>query len=484
MKRVGLRWRLTLWYGAVLAIVLIGFSAVLYMMMRQFPPTDEPLLAELTELDQLVRNAPDLEAVVSRCERYFRRREGYSFQVRDEDNKIVFRSDRLGSMELPLPRGLSEEGGPTIVNERLEKPPRLRVASQTVGRPGGLMTVQAAVSLAPYDQQMWRLQALLLVMLPLALAGAVGGGYVLTRKALEPMDEMVETASMITALHLHRRISISHRDDELDRLAETLNHMISRLERSFEEVRRFTADAAHELRTPLAIMRSEAEIALRSPRSPDEYRRVIESMLEETTQLSSLAEQLLFLCREDSGLRTGTIEPVALSESLEDLADQMQVAAKEKEITITSTIMPNCMVNGDPQGLRRLFLNLIDNAIKYTDQGGSVMITCHQSVRWIEIVVEDTGFGIPAEFLPLIFDRFYRVDSSRTPEVKGTGLGLAISRSIVEAHGGMIECSSTPGVGSRFRVLLPSANAPPEPRGHTTPKPDSRLISQSSLGSR
>jgi heavy metal sensor kinase len=321
-------------------------------------------------------------------------------------------------------------------------------------------------------------------MVPVALASAVGGGYLLTRRALEPMDEMVETASMITALHLHRRIPLSHRDDELDRLADTLNHMISRLERSFEEVRRFTADAAHELRTPLAIMRSEAEIALRAPRSPDEYRRVIESMLEETTQLASLAEQLLFLCREDSGLRTGIIEPVALSESLEDLADQMQVAAKEKEITIVSTIMPHCLVNGDPQGLRRLFLNLLDNAIKYTDPGGNVTITCHQSDNWIEIVIEDTGIGIPAEFLPLIFDRFYRVDSSRTPEVKGTGLGLAISRSIVEAHSGTIECSSTPGIGSRFCVRLPAAKTVVDPRGHHTPKPESRLLPQISVTAR
>ncbi len=249
----------------------------------------------------------------------------------------------------------------------------------------------------------------------------------------------------------------------MGRLAETLNGMISRLERSFEEVRRFTADAAHELRTPLAIMRSEAEIALRFPRDSDEYRRVIMSMLEETTHLSHLAEQLLFLCREDAGLRTGTFEVVPLSEILDDVTEQMQLAGRAKNVEIESDIARDLLVNGDLQGLRRLFLNLIDNAIKYTFTGGTVNVVCAQLNGYIEIAVEDTGCGIPAECLPFIFDRFYRVDSARTHEVTGTGLGLAICRSIVEAHRGTIECRSTVGIGTRFRVILPATPAVVEP---------------------
>lgn len=465
MKSVGIRWRLTLWYGAVVAAVLISFSGLLYFVMREFPAIDEPLLAEVTELEHLVRNAPDLESVASRCDRYFRRREGYMFQVRTAQGETIFSSERLGDSQLPVPSGLVHAGHP-ILEDAADVPefPHLRVASMSILRPGGPLTVQAAVSMATYDEQLWRLQLMLMAMVPLAVAGALWGGYQLASRALAPLDKMVETASMITALQLNRRIAVTDSKDELGRLGETINNMISRLERSFEEVRRFTADAAHELRTPLAIMRSEAEIALRSPRSSEEYRRVIESMLEETAQLSTLTEQLLFLCREDSGLRTGSIETVAVSEVLDDLIEQMQVSAKEKSVSIQGTIAPDCLVSGDPQGLRRLFLNLIDNAIKYCHQEGSVTIACHRAGDSIEVTVRDTGCGISETDLPLIFDRFYRVDSSRTPDVKGTGLGLSIARSIAEAHGGSISCESTLGVGSLFRVLLPAVVSAPERR--------------------
>lgn len=463
MKPVGLRWRLTLWYGAIFGAVLLMFSGALYLMMRHLPPADEPLLAELDELEQLVRNAPSLESVQSRCDRYFRRREGYRFQVRTQAGQVVFRSERLGDLDLPDPPA-SARNRAAIENHSLPGGQHLRIASHLVQRPDGPMVVQAALSLAPYDQQLWRLQILLLVTVPLALACGLGGGYLLAEKALSPMEEMVATASQITAQDLSRRIGVVRGGDELGRLADTLNGMIARLERSFEEVRRFTADAAHELRTPLAIMRSEAEVSLRSNRSPEEYRRVIESMLEETTHLSALAEQLLFLCREDAGLRTGSFQTTSLADLLEDLLDQIQVAAKDRNIALTAEVKDRCLTSGDPQQLRRLFMNLLDNAIKYTNPGGAVRVTCQRVADWNEIRVDDTGCGIPAEFLPFIFDRFYRVDSSRTQEVKGTGLGLAICRSIVEAHGGTIECASIVGTGTSFRVCLPPAIGVPSSR--------------------
>jgi heavy metal sensor kinase len=457
MRSLGIRGRLALWYGGVVAVVLVGFSCLVYFMMSRLPLMDEPLTAELAELSQLARSADTLNDVTEHCERYFRRREGYRFQVRSADGRTLFRSERLGQHNLPLPHVSWKDAEPVVANHRIGGVGHFRVASARVEGAQGTLIVQAALSLAPYDHQLWRLKVILLLTVPLAVICALAGGYLVSRQALAPLDEMALTASTITAHDLNRRIVISNPHDELGRLGETLNRMIARLERSFDEVRRFTADAAHELRTPLAIMRSEAEIALRSPRPPQEYRRVIESMLEETAHLAQLAEQLLFLCREDAGLRSGSSEVVPVSELLDDVADQMRVAAGQRKITISSSTERGCYINGDLQRIRRLFLNLIDNAIKYTIDGGTVHLACVPAGNRIEVTVEDTGCGIPAEYLPFIFDRFYRVDASRNPEAKGTGLGLAICRSVVEAHGGTIEVRSTVGVGTRFKVTFPAA---------------------------
>jgi heavy metal sensor kinase len=455
MKPLSIRWQLTLWYGGVLAAVLLLFSVLVYMMMEHLPFLDEPLRAELNELKQVVGSAQSEEQVSEACDRYFRRRDGYRFEVRTASGKVLFRSERLHDNDLPLPSALPTDEAVSIATHYVGDVGHFRVASVQVSGLREPLVVQAALSLAPYDHELWRLKVILLVTGPVALAFTLGGGYLLARKALAPVEEMGRTVSLITAQDLNRRIVGLNPSDELGRLGEILNKMIARLERSFEEVRRFTADAAHELRTPLAIMRSEAEIALRSPRSEDEYRRVIESMLEETTQLARLSEQLLFLCREDAGLRSGTAEIIPLAELLSDVTDQMRTPAAERNVTITTNITRGCYINGDLQRIRRAFLNLLDNAIKYTPMQGEVRVACSPDGGFAEATIADTGCGIPAEYLPFIFDRFYRVDSSRNPEVKGTGLGLSICRSIVEAHHGSIEVRSTVGVGTQFKIRFP-----------------------------
>ena len=299
------------------------------------------------------------------------------------------------------------------------------------------------------------LVAVFITIGPVALASTLAGGFWLARKALSPVDRMAATAAEITATHLDRRLAEPEAKDELGYLAQTFNAMITRLQRSFDEVRRFTADAAHELRTPLAAMRTEAEVALRSPRSPERDERVLENLLEEIERLTRLVSQLLFLCREDTGVGVGGFRRVALDEVVSDVCEHMKVVAREKGLDLVIERADPCNVSGEADRLRQLFFNLLDNAIKYTQSGGKVTVETHVSSGQALVTVIDTGMGISAEHLPYVFDRFYRVDSSRSSDIEGTGLGLAICRSIAEAHTGHLEIASTPGIGTRVTLVLP-----------------------------
>jgi heavy metal sensor kinase len=320
------------------------------------------------------------------------------------------------------------------------------------------VAVQVAATLASVDHELAELLAVLLLTGPLALAGALGGGYLLARTALAPVDRMAAAADQITATRLDRRLEVPNPDDELGRLARTLNGMIARLELSFGEIRRFTADAAHELRTPLAVMRNAAEVALRAPRDAAQYRRVLEEMLEEVGRMTRLAEQLLFLCRGDAGLGPTSWRSVRLDELVHEVADHMRVVATEKGQAITVEVQTPCPVAGDADQLRRLLFNLLDNAIKYTPTGGAITVSSECPGEEVRVVVADNGNGIAAEHIPHIFDRFYRVDPARGQEATdGIGLGLAICRSIVEAHGGRIDVESDFGRGTQVSFTLTAA---------------------------
>ena len=247
---------------------------------------------------------------------------------------------------------------------------------------------------------------------------------------------------------------VANPGDELGRLAATLNEMLDRLERSFTQMQRFTADAAHELRTPLAVIRNEAEVALRTPRSAEEYTRVLETLLEEVVRLSEMADQLLFLCRQDAGLNPSAREEVRLDELLLAVTENMRLVADEKGVVLVLADNPPCTVRGDAHQLRRVFYNLIDNAVKYTPAAGTVRVASRCDGESVVVTVSDTGVGITGEHLPRIFDRFYRVDQSRAGD--GAGLGLAICRSVVRATGGSIEVTSEVGRGSKFTMELPA----------------------------
>jgi two-component system, OmpR family, heavy metal sensor histidine kinase CusS len=465
MKGMSIRLRLTLWYGLVLAIVLAVFGGAVYVAMRHelLARTDVALGGELDEISEDVQAAKDWTRLAEQLKRRFARHEMYEFQVSRVSGEPFFQSDRLKPQRFSVPRVPSslkhldfESVALGTESVSLDSLGHLRLMSGLVSGPDGPVVVQSATSLASIDLELAELLTVLLISGPLALVCALGGGYMLARKALAPVDRMVHTADQITATQLDRRIDVTNTDDELGRLARTLNGMIARLERSFDEVRRFTADAAHELRTPLAVLRNEAEVALRKPREPEQYRRVLEDQLEELERLSRLAERLLFLCREDAGLVPMSRELVRLDEVVEDIAEHMRVVAEEKGVTLeTDGIVPS-QINGDEDQLRRLLFNLLDNAIKFTPATGTVTVESACVDARVRIVVSDTGIGIPPEHLPNVFKRFYRVDPARGRDVGGAGLGLAIARSIAEAHGGSIELESTVGKGTRAILTLPA----------------------------
>jgi heavy metal sensor kinase len=467
MRRLSIRWRLTLWYGAVLAAVLTAFGGAVYLMMRHglLERTDVELAGELHEMIDDVEMTTDWSDLGRRWSRRFARYGGYEFQSSIVSGPTLGRSDRLVSAPLPVPsipyslHRLDFESVPLGARTvDLGPQGRWRVDAQLVPAREGPVVVQVAATLAAVDHELAELLAVLLLTGPLALAGALGGGYLLARTALAPVDRMAAAADQITANRLDLRLQVPNPDDELGRLGRTLNGMIARLQQSFEEIRRFTGDAAHELRTPLAVMRNAAEVALRLPRDSEQYRTVLEEMLEEVERLTRLSEELLFLCREDARLVPMTRESVRLDELVQEVADHLRVVAVEKRQTIAVDFPGPCTVLGNAELLRRLLFNLLDNAIKYTKDGGSISVQGAFLSDKVRVVVADNGIGIAAEHIPHIFDRFYRVDPARGREAtEGIGLGLAICRSIVESHGGCIEVESDVGRGTQVTFTLPAS---------------------------
>jgi heavy metal sensor kinase len=456
MGILSIRWRLTLWYGAVLAVVLAIFGGAVYFMMSHVltERAGAGLLMESAEVEQEIERAKNAELLGTWLERRFSRHPGFDIQVTTPKGNRVFRSERIRDTGLPVPSSPPGPGQGLFTDSVLDRG-RFHISNRGVAGPSGPLVVQVAAPLAQNDQELGELLTVLWLTGPLALGSALLGGYLLARRALAPVDRMTAEAGSITAVRLDRRLQVGRHGDELDRLATTLNVMIARLERSFEEIRRFTADAAHELRTPLAVIHNAAEVALSTPREAEQYRRFLEDILEEEERIKRLAEQLLFLCREDAGLTPGVCQPIGLDTIVRQAAEPMGVLAAAGGVLLKTDDVSPCWVSGDPDSLRRLLFNLLDNAIKYTPQGGSVDVRCGGHERSVTLTVSDTGVGIPSEHIPHIFERFYRVDPARSREAGGTGLGLAICRVIVGSHGGTIELESIEGSGTKVVVNLP-----------------------------
>jgi heavy metal sensor kinase len=454
-----LRRRLTLGHVAAMLLVLAVYMTVIYVVVRNSASRD---------LDQQIRRDFSLAA---------------SLIYREADGTIGWMPEELSSDEFPWVQVWSEDGDAVLFQnieaqrrplegaEELAKHPSderfvalpaqpvpIRVLSRSGEIDGEPVVIQVGRSEATMRKNMHDLLVVLLAGLPLALSVAGLGAYVLARRALAPVERMTERARLISAERLGERLPVHNPDDEMGRLASVFNETLARLEQSFDQMRRFTADVSHELRTPLTAIRSVGEVGLRGQRDSTAYRAIVGSMLEEADRLATLVDRLLTLSRAETRQSTLAKEVVDLPRLVDEAVAHLQVLAEEKGQRIDVTHEGTPAALADRHVLRQAIINLVDNAIKFTPRGGQIRVRVSAEGSDGVIDVTDSGPGIPAEATSRIFDRFYRVDEGG---IGGSGLGLSIAKGAVEANGGRLTLETTGEAGSTFRITVPR---PAEPR--------------------
>lgn len=378
---------------------------------------------------------------------------GAIFQVSEAGGTWLFRSAPfLGTQEpLPLPPG----SGVSFLTTNLESQ-QYRIAQTSLSIDGQLFHISAAVPTEPFDQALDRFRLIEKRFLPLLVILASLLGYWLSGRALAPVNRIIESAEQIGLQNLSHRLEVPKTEDELQRLTVTLNAMLERIESSVKSIRQFTANASHDLRTPLSLIRTHAELALRRTRTPAEYRESLIRILNLSEETTGLVEALLTLARADAGASNLRMVEIDIAPLLDKTSQQVMVLAQSKGVSFSFNPYdgPLCLW-GDGTALETLLRSVLDNAVKYTPTGGSVRLQAYERAGNAVIEVKDNGIGIVAEDLPRIFDRFYRADQSRSRAIAGSGLGLSIARWIAETHQGRIEVESELGAGSLFRIVLP-----------------------------
>ena len=466
MMLSSIRFKLTIWYASAMGMVLLFFSAVLYITMSQALQAEvDAKIKAMAEVTASSTNKPaghfDLTQLESMLEEKLGfRTPGKFIQILDNTGTVGQTSVNLQSHPMPISlSALKMASNKQVSFETLKikgsKYPVRMITYPIVEHDEVVSIVQIGTSLQAVQDTLHKLFLTLLFGVPASLTLASFGGWFMAKKSLSPVADITSAARMITARNLDQRIEVANPNDEVGRLAETFNDMIARLRNSFRQMNQFSSDVSHELRTPLTIMRGEMEVALRSRRTEEEYRAVISSGLEEVERMSLMVEELLLLSTADHGEMKLNISSISLQNLLESIYDNATALAKGKDVHIALKADGEVLVEGDEMRLRQLFLNLVDNAIKYTPPKGRVSIALTQNREYAHVSVKDTGVGISEEDQSKIFERFYRVDKSRSREVGGTGLGLAICKRIAEAHNGFITVDSVVGKGSTFAVDLP-----------------------------
>jgi heavy metal sensor kinase len=380
---------------------------------------------------------------------------GALFEVADENGNWIYRSPRFALSSTPTP--VLRDSKISFFTTNLDSL-QYRIALQKVQADLKTYEIHAAVPTEPFDQSLDHFRLIEKEALPLLVVLASVLGYWLSGWSLAPVKRIIETAESIGAQNLSRRLDVPKPHDELRRLSQTLNAMLGRIETSFKKITQFTADASHDLRTPVAVMRTTAEIALRRSRTPIEYRDALSKILATSIETSVLLENLLTLARADAGALELDMHPVNLGSHVRRAQECAVLLSADKNVDVTVETPPSPVwVMGDPIAIDRLLLILLDNAVKYTPSGGHCEIALFQNNSQAQISVRDSGIGIAQGDIKNIFDRFYRADRVRSKKTGGAGLGLAIARWITDLHGGVIAVESTPGAGSTFRVSLPVA---------------------------
>jgi heavy metal sensor kinase len=477
------RSRITLWYSGLLGLFLILLAGLTYFLYwhNSLLSTDSYLL-ELTDTYVTTFNAemkdaagedPRKEAArEAMIEHRFR---DVIFAIVDDHGHVI-----LSSLDLPAVRGGLESFTPDIFSSReflaLASAPGAAGAGAFQNVPGGKngfrgygrllepedRTVSLVIlqSLHPQKEIMEDIRHTFYWIIPLALLLASAGGYFLARKSLAPVTDMATQARGMGAARLSERLEVSNPRDELGTLALSFNELLDRLEKSFEQQRRFVADASHELRTPVAILQGETEVTLSRPdRPPEEYRETLAILRDESHRLAHIIEDLFTLTRADAGQYPLKLRDLYLDELAADVLRRTRSLALAKGLTLTSSIQPELPLHADEDLLRRMLLNLLDNAIKYTPAGGMINVDCRLDGNSYVLRVSNTGPGIPAELQSRIFERFFRADKARSRsegDTGGAGLGLSIARWIAEAHLGRLELTQSDNSGTTFTAFLPA----------------------------
>ncbi|HXN52060.1 MAG TPA: ATP-binding protein [Candidatus Acidoferrum sp.] len=471
------RVRLTLWYTGLLALFLVLLSLITYFIFwRSTLQRTDSSLAELSEaflttvqaemLDSHGPDAPKLATQEAIVEHRFR---DHVFAVVDSKGSLLASSQDLPDESSPTAllssapfRKLIEESSSADRVFQNVKGGRsgYRAFVRKFPLKGQTYTLVILQSLHPQNEMLEEVRQTFAWVIPIAILLASMGGYFLARKSLAPVVAMSSQAGRISAENLHERLPIQNAKDELGRLAASFNELLERVDQSFERQRRFMSDASHELRTPAAILRGESEVALsRTERPAEEYRESLAVLHAEAQRLTQIVEDLFTLTRADAGQYPLSPHEFYLDELLADCTHAARSLALAKQITLTCEVPEELPIRADEALLRRMILNLLDNAIKYTPTRGRVTVSCERAGNEYALSVTDSGHGIPKDLHQRVFERFFRADKARTRSENdggGAGLGLSIARWIAEAHHGRLILARSDSSGSTFTALLPA----------------------------
>jgi heavy metal sensor kinase len=451
MMRLSIRQRLTAWYAAALLLGLAIFAVAMWVTLRQYLIAGVD--ARLSQRVQGMRSALGADAEIR--DRRQLERELAEFAREIPDASLVQLRDAAGAVLLPVAgqQVLSAAGRRETYTAELGGH-LFRISATRLESAGSVYEAQVAISMDEILSILAAFRRLLLLLIPAVVAVSCLGGFWLSSRALRPVDEITTVARSIGVRNLSQRIAVPQTGDELQRMAQTWNDVLARLDDSVKRIRQFTSDASHELRTPLAVIRTTAELALRREREPEEYRAALRQVEEEAGHMTTLTESLLTLARADTGGLDLTPQETNLNDLIQSTARQHAAVAAAKGVKLHAVAPdPPVHATADPSGLRRILVILVENALRHTPSGGTVTLSVAASGETATLAVEDTGEGIADSALPHIFERFYRADAARSGGA-GFGLGLSIAQAIAQAHGSAIHVNSRLGEGARFSLAL------------------------------
>jgi heavy metal sensor kinase len=456
-----IRLRLTGWYVLVLCAMLVVYAGTTFVSVRHefVEQLDEQLHEDFeTAEGRLARSADGRIELASERHHDASDAEGNGIDVWSASGEAIYRSS-VSSTLPPVPASVAPEQRQYTSMESDGMRWRVLVGTSTIG--GSAVVLRVSRSEKRLRAQLGEILTVLVFGLPVAGLLAGVGGYVMARRALTPIDRLASEAHRITADRLHERLSVENPNDEIGRLATIINATLTRLESSFEQLRRFTADASHELRTPLTVIRSIGEVGLGETRSPAEYKEAMGSMLEEVDRLTSLVDTLLRLSHGDAGTVRLSRQPIDLGDLTTEVIASLTILAEERQQRFRIDAPERVLVTVDRLVLREAIANIVDNAIKYSRLGATIDVRVRIQGREAVLDIADEGPGVAPEHRERIFDRFFRLDEARSRDEGGTGLGLAIAKWAVEANGGHVLVESGPKGGSVFRIALPLDAPPP-----------------------